>query len=927
VDWGARFESLFGSHWALFVVLALGLALRVVNLIFLRRSPFFEGLQLDARYYDDWAKAIAEGHWVGAAAFWVDPLYAYVLAILYKLLGHHLILPRLLNLALGLGTATVVARVARRVWNSRAAGVLAALLAVALIPSLHFEGQPEKTALTIFLLAAMIDLFTIGTARALALAGAVAGLATLARGNTLIFVPIGALVLALGWDQDVRPSRSARARRAGLSVAGALPVIALATVHNAAASGEFVPSTTNLGINLYLGNHPGNERGSYAAPPFLYSNTQSEFTDFSAEAVRREGHPFGDAALSSYWAAETWKVVKAEPGRFVARLISKFQLIFHNQEIPDSDAVELAAEWTPILKSPFLWFGQLLPLMAMGAWVGRSRRSARLILGAAGLYVISLLPFFVMARLRVQLVVMGVVLAPGAVIGVLAAIDHKRLSSIAGGVAIGLVFALFCNITPSWMREQHEVSMAIGWNNLGANLLDTGRTEEAIRAYEHAVAIRDTAVPASLRVLARFRQQRGEYDKAEVVLRRLLEIKPESRATHESLLALYNAMLDDPRWRNRNGLAARRQALLGGESKVEGPREAMRAARALEGQGRYDAAIERLQAAVRQGLYDENLQYMLGDLMERWATPAAMITFFTAEAPRDRKPQTSHYFLGAALEKQGEDAAAIVEWEKALAIDPAHEMSQRRWGLALERQGKPRAALEHLLEATRIHPEFRLALDDAARVAEKLGLADEAKSLHERAKAADPNSPRVFFYWARYLHEKVRDQSAWNEIQRHLALHPEDAEAQALSAAIKHALAPALSSSWSLKAHARERFLAKLGDAAAVAWVVFDARSNEARAFADDLVAALTGAGWEVRLNERATIPIKAGVHLMVKGESETTDAARLRQALGAAGFAVNLGTGYQAFFDEKRRNDPQFVGLSFAADQDFILALGRPTN
>jgi tetratricopeptide (TPR) repeat protein len=469
--------------------------------------------------------------------------------------------------------------------------------------------------------------------------------------------------------------------------------------------------------------------------------------------------------------------------------------------------------------------------------------------------------------------------------------------------------------------------MAIGWNNLGANLLDTGRTEEAIRAYEHAVAIRDTAVPASLRVLARFRQQRGEYDKAEVVLRRLLEIKPESRATHESLLALYNAMLDDPRWRNRNGLAARRQALLGGESKVEGPREAMRAARALEGQGRYDAAIERLQAAVRQGLYDENLQYMLGDLMERWATPAAMITFFTAEAPRDRKPQTSHYFLGAALEKQGEDAAAIVEWEKALAIDPAHEMSQRRWGLALERQGKPRAALEHLLEATRIHPEFRLALDDAARVAEKLGLADEAKSLHERAKAADPNSPRVFFYWARYLHEKVRDQSAWNEIQRHLALHPEDAEAQALSAAIKHALAPALSSSWSLKAHARERFLAKLGDAAAVAWVVFDARSNEARAFADDLVAALTGAGWEVRLNERATIPIKAGVHLMVKGESETTDAARLRQALGAAGFAVNLGTGYQAFFDEKRRNDPQFVGLSFAADQDFILALGRPTN
>src|SRR6188508_2733054 len=59
-------------------------------------------------------------------------------------------------------------------------------------------------------------------------------------------------------------------------------------------------------------------------------------------------------------------------------------------------------------------------------------------------------------------------------------------------------------------------------------------------------------------------------------------------------------------------------------------------AQALQGE------IARLQAAVRQGPYDEALHYQLGQLMLDYASPEALLGFFSEELARDQKPQTSH---------------------------------------------------------------------------------------------------------------------------------------------------------------------------------------------------------------------------------------------------------------------------------------------
>jgi tetratricopeptide (TPR) repeat protein len=217
-------------------------------------------------------------------------------------------------------------------------------------------------------------------------------------------------------------------------------------------------------------------------------------------------------------------------------------------------------------------------------------------------------------------------------------------------------------------------------------------------------------------------------------------------------------------------------------------RDLVARARTLTREGRHGETIAVLSEAVRGGPYVEGLHYMLGDTMSKHATPAEMVAFWSEEALRDEKPQTSHYFWSIGLSRDGDIDGAIAQLKKALEIDPGHELSQRQWGILLEEQGKYAQALEHFSEAVKIHPDFRLALEDAARVAERLGKANLAKSFKDRAAAANPNTMRRFIYWARYLHEKGRHAAALTEIQHLLDKEPNDAEALEIRANVRAAL-------------------------------------------------------------------------------------------------------------------------------------------
>jgi hypothetical protein len=69
------------------IPLAVHVALCLAHLWFVAQSPLLRYLTLDLKSYDSWARAILAGDLLGKQVFYQDPLYPYLMALVYKLTG------------------------------------------------------------------------------------------------------------------------------------------------------------------------------------------------------------------------------------------------------------------------------------------------------------------------------------------------------------------------------------------------------------------------------------------------------------------------------------------------------------------------------------------------------------------------------------------------------------------------------------------------------------------------------------------------------------------------------------------------------------------------------------------------------------------------------------------------------------------------
>src|SRR3979409_181936 len=81
----ARRESF---AWLAAVIVLVALIVRLTHVWQIRRAPFFTVLMGDARAYDEWARQIAQGDWIGRDVFYQAPLYPYFPGVIYSVAGH-----------------------------------------------------------------------------------------------------------------------------------------------------------------------------------------------------------------------------------------------------------------------------------------------------------------------------------------------------------------------------------------------------------------------------------------------------------------------------------------------------------------------------------------------------------------------------------------------------------------------------------------------------------------------------------------------------------------------------------------------------------------------------------------------------------------------------------------------------------------------
>jgi 4-amino-4-deoxy-L-arabinose transferase-like glycosyltransferase len=449
-----------------------------------RQSPFFEVPIVDESGYVSWAQELLEGGFVSDKVFYQDPLYPYFLAVLFKLFGKSFLVVRLLQVAMGTCAVALVFRAARTLLGNGLA-VLAASILAFFHGMYFFELQLEKATLVLFLSSAAVALGVASADRPdarwrWAALGLVLGLLCLLRGNLLPILPF--LVVWAFFAADDR-RWSVRLARSGLVLAGLAFVLLPVSFHNYRLSKELILTTNQGGANFFIGNNE-NANGRNVALPFVRASPRFEAEDFTREAERLTGGRLSPREVSRFWFREGLRWIRENPAAAARLWLEKARLTVHDYEVPDNHNFYLLRQlYVPAFWIPFLGFGMLWGPAVVGVWIlVRSDRRAWFPALFGVLYLLSLVPFFVVDRYRPAAVPALAVFASGA-LGALARNGawRTRRMAIPAGLAIALSWAI------SFSPVEKE-PLAWGYYEIANLHTADGRPGEAIGWYDRALA-------------------------------------------------------------------------------------------------------------------------------------------------------------------------------------------------------------------------------------------------------------------------------------------------------------------------------------------------------------------------------------------------------------------------------------------------------
>ncbi len=545
-------RSGFESWIGLAFVVLLALTLRLVHVWQMRDTLFLTLLMGDSKGYDAWAQQIAAGDWMGREVFYQAPLYPYLLAAIFGVFGHDLLVARLVQAAIGAASCGLLGYAAARLFGHRV-GVIAGVMLAVYPPAIFFDGLIQKSVLDVFFLCLALALcahiMTGGASmRQWIAVGVVMGALSLTRENALLL----AAVIAC-WAY-----RASGVRAVAVFAIGVMVMVAPVALRNYGVSGEWHLTTSQFGSNLYIGNNPKSD-GSYMSLREGRGSPEFERVDATQLAEKATARSLTPAEVSRYWTTQTLRYVQTQPGDWLRLLLRKMRLLVSRTEIIDTESQESHAEYSLVLRflSPVWHFGVLLPIAVFGMFIAMpDRRRLWPLYAMTAVYAVSVVLFFVVARYRLPLVPLLMLFAAVTVERLASLVAHRRVPvNPRIRWAPAAVAVVFVAVLAAWPAYSAADQLAITENNLGAALQEGGRPAEAIEHYRRAIAYRPGYAPALANLGTALRAV-GRVDEAVAIYSQVLEHDSARATTH---LNLGNALMTQGRM--TEAIAAFREAL------------------------------------------------------------------------------------------------------------------------------------------------------------------------------------------------------------------------------------------------------------------------------------------------------------------------------------------------------------------------------
>jgi len=701
------------------LIFAVALAVRLVHIWQIKPSPFFDVLLGDANGYDEWARRLAAGDWLGTEVFYQAPLYPYFVGIVYAVFGRDLLILRVIQALLGSASCALLGLAGTRFF-SKPVGLTAGLALALYAPAIFFDGLLQKSVLDMFFVCLglwLVSKVTTGAAtRAtwISLGLAMGGLAlTRENGLVLMAVILAWAVLPSAVEAPLPPSRGAlrwtrKTRRYGRVVwflAGLAIVLLPVAARNYSVGGGFYLTTSQFGSNLYIGNNPTAD-GTYASIRSGRGAPEFERQDAMDVAEQAVGHKLTPAEVSSYWTGRVVNYITSQPGDWLRLMARKVALLFNAAEMLDTESQESYADWSWPLRLGGVvgHFGILVPLALFGLIVTwPDRRRLWLLHALAVAYAASVVMFFVFARYRYPLVPFLLLYA---VAGLVAPFDSQPRSLRAWLLAQGwrgwrpaavtaavLAAAIFAN----WPLLSASLMRAITETNLATALQAQGRYDEALVHYQQALAHQDDYAPAYLNMGTALRAQ-GRVDEAIAAYQRALDLRPEYP---DARFNLANAELakGDP----DTAIQQFREALKRDPASVE---THTNLAIALEGRGDLIGAIAEFREAVRLSPRLSRSHRNLGNALANAGDARGAVEALSQAVSMDESDADARYDLGSLLLQLEQFPAAVAQFEAAVKRNPNAAEAMNNLGIALASQGRLDDALRWFERALAARPGF-----------------------------------------------------------------------------------------------------------------------------------------------------------------------------------------------------------------------------
>ncbi len=462
--------------WVLFAVAV------VVKLLYVFQSrDAIEVLApiMDARYYDQTARDILAGNLARREAFFMGPLYPYVLAVIYSIFGHDFTWTRAIQMVGGATTVVLTYHLGARLLRP-AAGLVAAVLLLGYGALTFYEGQLLMAWLGTLLNTLLVLLLIRQRAESgwwsWVVIGLVMGVSALARANILAFAPI---VLWYAWrGLPGAPNW----KRPTIFAAAVFVALLPATIHNYVASRDVVLVTSNAGLNFYIGN-------SDKATGIFYLPEDTDFVSDATSRVqieRKLGRDLKPSELSRYWFERSFSWIKDHPGAAISLMGRKTAMFFNGYELPQIENFYRARARYPSLAILFVSFWMILVLAVLGiVSLLRERRNLIVPLGFVLAYAASIIVFFITARYRVQIVPTLCVFAAAGLFALAGNLQKPR--ALAGMVLVAL-FVGAASYPGLFQVEKRQLAFREAIHD-GRRLSELNRHREAITAIDSAIAI------------------------------------------------------------------------------------------------------------------------------------------------------------------------------------------------------------------------------------------------------------------------------------------------------------------------------------------------------------------------------------------------------------------------------------------------------